>query len=182
MSQLCSASCQTNRTHTGLRALTRAGSNAAGRAFLTSAWRSKVSVALIFWIAGGLATAHLTTAENIPNGTIELSGGSVAAGIGYTWGKGVIIFEGKKYPIKVSGLSILHVGVSSYTASGTVYNLTKVADVEGIYTAVSAGAAVAGGASATAMKNDKGVLIQMASTHVGLNFSLGPLGVELKLQ
>ena len=182
MSQPCSATCQTNRTDTGLRALTRAGSNAAGRALLTSAWRSKVSVALVFWIAAGLATAHLTTAENVPSGTIELSGGSVAAGIGYTWGKGVLIFKDKEYPIKVSGLSILHVGVSSYTASGTVYNLAKVADVEGIYAALSAGAAVAGGASATAMRNDRGVLIQMASTHAGLDFSLGPKGVEMKLQ
>src|SRR6202022_184770 len=98
-------------------------------------------------------------AQGVPTGTIELSGGSVAVGIGYTWGKGILIFEGKRYPIKVDGLSIVQVGVSSYTASGTFYYLTKLSDVNGIYTAASAGVAIAGGASATAMKNDKGVLI-----------------------
>jgi hypothetical protein len=71
--------------------------------------------------------------------------------------------------------------VSSYTASGTVYDLTKVSDINGIYTAVSAGAAIAGGASATAMKNDKGVVIQMVSTHQGINFSLSAKGVRITL-
>jgi hypothetical protein len=71
-------------------------------------------------------------AEDTPSATIELSGGSVAAGIGYTWGNGTLIFEGKKYPIKVQGLSVVHVGASDYTASGTVYNLKKLSDINGV--------------------------------------------------
>jgi hypothetical protein len=106
----------------------------------------------------------------------------VAAGIGYTWGRGTLVFEGKKYPLKVNGISILHVGVSDYTASGTVYNLEKVSDISGVYSAVSAGAAIAGGASVTAMKNSHGVLIQMVATHAGLNLSLGPKGVTISLE
>jgi hypothetical protein len=120
-------------------------------------------------------------AEEIPTGTIELSGGSVAAGVGYTWGNGTLIFEGKKYPIKVQGLSIVHVGVSDYTASGTVYNLKKLSDIDGVYTTVSAGAALAGGASATAMENSHGVVIQMVAMHAGVNLSLGPKGVAINL-
>jgi hypothetical protein len=81
----------------------------------------------------------------------------------------------------VDGISIVHVGVSQYMASGTVCNLEKLHDINGVYTAVSAGAAIAGGASATAMKNSHGVLIQMVSTHAGLNFSLGPNGVRITL-
>jgi hypothetical protein len=111
----------------------------------------------------------------------SFSGGSVAAGGGYTWGNGTLIFEGKKYPIKVQGLSIVHVGVSDYTASGTVYNLKKPSDISGVYTAVSAGAALAGGASATAMENSHGVVIQMVATHAGVNLSLGPKGVAINL-
>jgi hypothetical protein len=82
----------------------------------------------------------------------------------------------------VSGLSIVHVGISHYTASGTVYDLNQVSDINGIYTAVSAGAAIAGGASVTAMKNSRGVLIQMVATHAGLNFSLGPKGMTVSLR
>jgi hypothetical protein len=142
----------------------------------------KLAVALVVGISFSSAPLRLAAAEDVPSGTIELSGGSVAAGIGYTWANGVLIFEGKKYFLKVSGLSIVQVGVSSYTSSGTVYNLHKVSDINGIYTAVAAGVAIAGGASAIAMKNSKGVLIQMAATHQGINFSLGAKGLTISVK
>jgi hypothetical protein len=91
----------------------------AARAFRSN-WWSKVTVALIVWMSFGLVEVRSAAPQNVPTGTIGLSGGSVAAGIGYTWGKGTLVFQGKKYPLKVTGISILHVGVSDYTASGTV--------------------------------------------------------------
>jgi hypothetical protein len=154
----------------------------AALSLLGSKWWSKLTLALILWISCSFVGVRLAAAQNVPTGTIQLSGGSIAAGIGFTWGSGTLIFEGKTYRLKVDGLSILQVGVSSYTASGTVYDLTKLSDINGIYTAVSAGAAVAGGASATAMKNSHGVLIQWVANHIGLNFSLAAKGVEIELQ
>jgi len=144
-------------------------------------WRSKFILVLIVLMTCGLVAGRPATAQDVPSGTIQLSGGSIAAGIGYTWGKGTLFFEGKRYPFSVDGLSILHVGASGYTASGTVYHLAKPSDLGGVYTAFSAGVAVAGGASATAMKNSNGVVIQMTSTHAGLNFSLGPKGVTITM-
>ena len=102
----------------------------AARAFVRSKLWSKVTVALIVWLSCALVEVRPAGAQNVPTGTIELSGGSVAAGVGYTWGRGTLVFEGKKYPLKVNGISILHVGVSDYTASGTVYNLEKVSDIK----------------------------------------------------
>ena len=58
-----------------------------------------------------------------PDAIIELSGGSVSAGIGYSWGSGTLIFQGKRYPLNVSGLSIGSVGISDYTAAGNVTGL-----------------------------------------------------------
>ncbi|HJU12673.1 MAG TPA: hypothetical protein VJ728_17440 [Candidatus Binataceae bacterium] len=150
-------------------------------AYLRSNWRRKIIIALVFCVSYSLVEVHSAAPQNVPTATIELSGGSVAAGVGYTWGSGTLIFDGKKYPLKIDGISIVHVGASQYTASGTVYNLKNLRDINGVYTAVSAGAAIAGGASATAMKNSHGVLIQMVSTHAGLNFSLGPKGVRITL-
>ena len=152
------------------------------RGCLGTNWLRGVTAALLVFMICGLVAVPLTRAEEIPDATIELSGGSVAAGIGYTWGSGTLDFQGKKYPIKVSGLSIVQVGVGGYTASGSVYHLTNLSDISGVYTAVSAGAAVAGGASATAMKNDHGVVIQMVSTQTVLNYSLGPKGVTISLE
>jgi hypothetical protein len=129
-----------------------------------------------------LAGVGSSIAQDVPDATIEFSGGSVAAGIGFTWGSGELTFQGKKYPLRISGLSIVQVGISSYTASGSVFHLTQASDINGIYTAVAAGAAIAGGASATAMKNSKGVVIQMVSTHAGINFSLSAKGVSIALR
>jgi hypothetical protein len=158
-----------------------------GSVSLPSSWRVAVNLmarrlaivlTLMTFIFIGVGSAG---AEDAPSATIELSGGSVAAGIGYTWGNGTLIFEGKKYPIRIQGLSVVHIGASDYTASGTVYNLKKLSDINGVYTAVSAGAALAGGASATAMENSHGVVIQMVATHAGVNLSLGPKGMVINL-
>ena len=145
-------------------------------------WWSIVGVALIMWITFGLMVARSVAAQDVPTATIEFTGGSVAAGIGFTWGSGTLIFEGKEYPVKVNGLTIVHVGASGYSASGVVYQLTKLSDIEGVYTAVSAGVAVAGGATATTMKNDHAVAIEMTATHTGLNLQLGPEGVTITLK
>jgi hypothetical protein len=184
MNRLPDSTCQLNEVDSMPRTLARAARSKAAHAIYASNWWTIVTVALIVWISCGLVEVRVAAAQEVPevpSGIIEFSGGSVAVGIGYTWGKGILIFEGKHYPLKVDGLSIVHVGVSSYTASGTVYHLTNPSDINGVYTAVSAGAAVAGGASATAMKNSKGVVIEMASTHVGLNFSLSAKGVTIAM-
>src|SRR3954452_22538255 len=46
-----------------------------------------------------LLTANLAhAADKSPNATFELCGGSVAAGVGYTWGKGTLHYNGTDYP------------------------------------------------------------------------------------
>ena len=145
-------------------------------------WWSIAAVALTIWITFGLMVARSVAAQDVPTATIEFTGGSVAAGIGFTWGSGTLIFEGKEYPVKVNGLTIVHVGASGYSASGIVYHLTKLSDIEGVYRSASAGVAVAGGATATTMKNDHAIVIEMTATHTGVNLQLGPEGVTITLK
>ncbi|HEX9391102.1 MAG TPA: hypothetical protein VF928_07305 [Usitatibacteraceae bacterium] len=121
-------------------------------------------------------------AGDAPDATIELSGGTVAAGIGYTWGEGILHFQGKSIPVKVNGLSVASVGAGSIKASGDVYHLDKLADFNGNYTAVSAGLAIAGGGAATAMQNQNGVVIKLRTTTQGLQINLSVDGVALKLK
>ena len=154
----------------------------AGSAAGAFSWWIAVAVVLIAWATCALVEARSAAAQDVPTATIEFTGGSIAAGIGYTWGYGALVFEGKEYPLKVDGLTILHVGASGYTGSGAVYHLMNLTDIAGVYTAVSAGAAVAGGATATTMKNDHGVVIEMVATHTGLNLQLGPHGVTISLR
>lgn len=123
-----------------------------------------------------------TAITGAPDATIELSGGQVAAGIGYQWGHGDIIFQGQKHRFSLSGLSIVDVGASSYTASGLVYNLHNLSDFSGHFVAAGAGVTVAGGAGADYLKNEKGVVIKLLSASKGLRFNLSASGVTINLQ
>ena len=57
-----------------------------------------------------------------------------------------LTYQGQQYPFKISGLSVLDVGVSGVSGRGTVRNLHSVADFGGNYVSISAGLTVAGGA------------------------------------
>src|SRR5438132_8077837 len=97
-----------------------------------------------------------------PDATLQLSGGSFAAGIGFSWGKGTLTYKGKDYPVSVNGLSLGKVGISGASAYGEVYNLKKLQDFNGHYHAGGAGrrgGTLASGLSATAMTNQAGVTV-----------------------
>ena len=122
-----------------------------------------------------------SSAAQSPDGVIELSGGSVAVGIGYSWGNGTLIFQGKRYPLKVSGLAVASVGITDYTAAGSVEGLKSADQIQGVYTAVSAGGTLGGGGNISAMKNQNGVVIHLTSTTAGLSLTLAAEGMKITL-
>jgi hypothetical protein len=131
----------------------------------------------LFLCLSGLAVAQ----DKKVDATLTMSEGQVAVGIGYSWGKGVLTFEGKEYPFKVSGLSVVDVGISKATSAGKVFNLKKIEDFNGNYTAGSAEGTVAGGAGVLKMKNQNGVEIELYSTTQGVNLKLALEGVKITL-
>ena len=137
-------------------------------------------------ICGVLFMASNTQAQDKPkekpDATIRLSAGSVAVGIGYSWGSGELHYKGKKYPFSIDGISVGDVGVTKAEATGSVYHLQKLEDFNGNYTAASAGGTLGGGASASAMKNQSGVEINLVSTTRGLKFKLAVDGVKIQLK
>jgi hypothetical protein len=116
------------------------------------------------------------------NATLDLTGGAVAAGVGFVWGHGDLTFQGKKHPFKLSGLSIVDVGAAHLSSSGVVYHLKDLNDFNGTYTATSAGITVAGGGSAAILRNEHGVVIKLLSTTEGLRFNLSADGISIKLK
>ena len=133
------------------------------------------SVCLPLW--GTAATA----AEEKPDATLELKEGSIAAGIGFSWGAGVLTYKDKSYPFKIDGLTVGAAGIAKATASGNVFNLKKLEDFNGNYLAVKAGITVAGGGSVAAMKNQNGVTIHLKSTTQGAKLTLGEGGVKISI-
>jgi len=99
-----------------------------------------------------------------------------------SWASGTLTYKGKQYPISVSGLSVGDVGVTKFAASAKVYNLKKLEDFNGNYTAIGAGVAVASGAGEVAAKNQNGVQVDLVTTTQGVKFALGASGIEMKLK
>jgi hypothetical protein len=114
-------------------------------------------------------------------GTITFTGGAVALGIGYQWGSGVLTYGGVDYPFKVSGLSVIDVGASRVTGTGRVSGLRKLSDFNGNYVAATAGATLAGGGSATVLRNQNGVTIDGIASSQGARLTLAPSGVNITL-
>ncbi len=120
----------------------------------------------------------------IPSGYFWFSGGSVAAGIGYTWGHGTLYYskDQKQYNFKLSGISVVDVGAAGISAQGEVYNLNSPEDLSGNYSAVAAGMTVIVGGSVAYLKNEKGVVIKVQSQSGGLKFNLSANGMKITLQ
>lgn len=132
-------------------------------------------------LVSGVLAGFAQAAEK-PDATIRFSGGSVAAGIGWSWGKGTLTYKGKDYPVSVKGLSLGKVGITKATASGEVYHLKSLKDFDGNYTAAGAGITLAGGRSAVTMKNQNGVRVRVISTNRGADITLGGAGVDLRIK
>jgi len=129
----------------------------------------------------GFSSSSLAKGKKI-DATINLDVGSVAAGIGWSWGGGVMVYEGVEHHFDISGLSLADVGISKFSASGIVYNLHKLEDFDGTYHGVKAGVTLAGGKGAIALKNNHGVVLELNGTGQGLKFALGTQGVTIKLK
>ena len=132
-----------------------------------------LGMAALLWVVPALAE------DKAPDATIRLSEGSVAAGIGWSWGRGEISYMGKTYNVKIEGLSVAEVGITKATATGSVYNLKKVEDLSGVYAAAGAEGTAGKGAGVSSLRNEKGVVINLKSETKGANIKVAASGLKL---
>jgi hypothetical protein len=139
--------------------------------------------AAIWVVAAALVClAGAASADDTPSGTVAIESKSVAIGIGVSWGDGTLQYEGKTHTFSVQGLSVVDVGLSKVSARGKVYHLNKLEDFAGRFVAFQAGAAVGGGMSVVALRNQNGVVMELTSTQTGVKFTLAGEGIEVKLK
>jgi hypothetical protein len=132
-----------------------------------------------FTLAAAAAAAAAPVSATV--GTVEFTCGSVAAGIGYSWGSGTLTYNGQVHHFRISGLSAVGVGIASINATGEVSNLTNLANFNGTYTAGGIGAAVAVGGSVAGLQNEHGVPMTIRSTQIGLQFHIAVGGLTVTL-
>jgi len=148
---------------------------------------STISIAVAFALAASVAPAETTikattTTSAVPSATATFTGKTVAVGVAFTWGNGVLTFKGKTYPFKVEGLSAIGAGAEKISGTGKVYHLASAADFAGVYGAAGGGATMGkrGGGSAS-LKNDKGVVIEFKAKETGLEVNLAAGGVTVTM-
>ena len=133
-----------------------------------------VAIASLFLMASVLAT------EAPPaDATLRMHTVSIAVGVGYSWGGGIVTYQGHAYPCRIDGLAVGEGGISSAEAIGTVSHLTHIEDISGQYTAVSAGALLAGGGDVVTLRNPHGVVINLTATSQGAKIMRAIQGVTI---
>ena len=120
-----------------------------------------------------------------PDAKLRFSGGGFALGIGVSWGSGTLTYRGKDYPVKVKGLSVGRVGVTSSSAYGEVFNLKNLQDFNGHYNVGGAGTrgvTLGAGKTGTIMSNQAGVIVRLSTTQKGVDVNATGGGVDMQIQ
>jgi hypothetical protein len=133
-------------------------------------------------VLGLVALAGVSTASQAETGSVRVvftKGGFI---IGVGGGHGVLTFRGHHYPFTVSGMSLgATIGASTNQLAGRALNVHAPGDIAGTYSAIGAGAAVAGGAGGVQLQNEKGVVLQLHGVKVGVELSAAVGGVTVTM-
>jgi len=134
-------------------------------------------LALTFLAAAGLSSARAD------EGFVTLTIWKAGWIIGGSGGGGVLMFHGRAYPLSTGGLDYgLVFGGSRTVLRGRVHNIWRPSDVAGVYAAAGAGLAIGGGARAIVLANQKGAVLELAGTQIGLmaNADLSGLAISMR--
>ena len=101
--------------------------------------------------------------------------------VGVGGGSGTLTYHGRKYPLRLGGISAGMIGVAGVELVGTASNLRTPADISGAYTAVGAGIALVGGAKVARLQNANGVVIEVHGVQIGLDVSLNLSGLTIEM-
>ena len=139
--------------------------------------RSLIAAGAAFATGGFLSPAEAAT------GSIAIKIVSAGFIIGASGGSGTLSFNGSQYPLSVGGVSAgATIGISGAELIGVAYHLHDVHDIEGIYSAVGAGLAIAGGRQAAQLSNARGVLLRLKGRKIGFMFSIDLSGMQISLK
>jgi len=138
---------------------------------------ARVALLGILWLAGISTPLHAETGSV----AVVFTKGGLILGVG--GGEGVLTLRGRHYPFTVSGMSIgFTIGASTTKLVGRALNLRGPASIEGTYSAVGAGGALAGGAGGVQLQNTNGVILQLSGPKVGVELSAAVAGVTIRLK
>lgn len=138
------------------------------------------SVAAVALFAGIAGVSTPLRAETGQVAVIFTKGGLI---LGVGGGEGVLVLRGHRYPFTVSGMSVgFTIGASTSKLVGRALHLRGPASIEGTYSAIGAGGAIAAGAGGVQLQNANGVILQLSGPKVGAEVSAAVGGVTIRLK
>ena len=134
-------------------------------------------------VFAAILAAGVFSPARADEGTVRISFIKAGWVIGGSVGSGTLTFHGRTYRLSVGGLSYgLTFGGSQTDLYGRVRNIYRPSDIEGVYGAGSAGAAVVHGAQAVVLTNQRGAVLELAGRQTGLIVNLDLSGLALTLK
>ncbi len=96
-------------------------------------------------------------------------------------GSGTLHFQGKRYSLRVGGVSVGPFGAPRIDLVGRAYHMRTAASIHGIYSAVAADANAAGGRRFVRLQNWHGVVLELRGRQ-GVKPSVDLSGLEISLR
>ena len=141
---------------------------------------TRLAVVALLGLSGTTGFVTPSRADTGQVAVVFTKGGFI---IGVGGGEGVLVLRGKRYPFTVSGMSVgATIGASTTKFVGRALNLRGPASIEGSYSAIGAGGALAGGAGGVQLQNANGVILQLSGPKVGVELSAAVGGVTVRLK
>ncbi len=139
-------------------------------------------VVLALLLSGLSLSASAQNAPLRPSGSVNIHQVQIAFIGSGTTGGGTLYFRGRAYPFKLGGLGIGGIGISTIDAVGTVYNLYRLEDFNGVYGQAQTGFAIGEqGKGQMWLQNSHGVYLKLHTKRQGLALSLGAGGMAVQL-
>lgn len=129
----------------------------------------------------GLSSLAVDPTKVPADATVILKGGLLSAGVGYEWGRGIVMYQGKQREFCIRGLAVGDVGIADIEARGVVFHLNSLKELPGRYSSVSLGVALIKGESTAPLKNEQGVTLQLQSRVTGVRFNIAAAGVRIRM-
>jgi len=117
-----------------------------------------------------------------PSGSVSIHQVQIAFIGSGTAGGGTLYFRGRSYPFKLGCLGIGGIGISTIDAAGSVYNLHRLQDFNGVYGQARTGWSLGEqGKGDMWLQNSNGVYLRLRAKRQGLSLSLGADGMVVRL-
>ena len=140
---------------------------------------------LLFAVRAALVilTLGVSTIVYADSGAIRFNVVKAGFVIGGSAGGGTLVFHGRRYPLAIGGVSYgFTFGASATDFVGTVSDIRRPSDVNGVYAAAGGGIAVGPGAGGIVLTNQNGAVLTVSGRQAGLIIAADLNGLVITLR